>query len=144
MLLDAATGKPVVPNGSMGFRYAESGTGRWNLDLEGVTPALSIRDVDDEVAEVLLPCFEAADAVVYLVRHSAKGSCSYLAVDAPFGTDQIVDALNAWQLVLSSLRAKSRQPHWAASERRMFEWHTRAQSSPQPVSSLLSCYARPT
>ena len=62
VLLDAATGKPVVPNGSMGFRYADSGVGRWNLDLEGIDPALSIRDVDDdEVVEVLLPCFEAAD-----------------------------------------------------------------------------------
>src|SRR6188472_4554531 len=48
VLLDAATGKPVVPNGSMGFRYADSGVGRWNLDLEGVKPALSIRDVDDD------------------------------------------------------------------------------------------------
>ena len=44
VLLDAATGSPVVPNGSMGFRYADSGEGRWNLDLEGVTPALSVRD----------------------------------------------------------------------------------------------------
>jgi nitrate reductase alpha subunit len=63
VLLDAASGKPVVPNGSMGFRYADSGVGRWNLDLEGVRPALSIRDVDAdaEVVEVLLPCFEAAD-----------------------------------------------------------------------------------
>ena len=32
------------PNGSMGFRYAESGVGRWNLDLEDVMPALSMRD----------------------------------------------------------------------------------------------------
>ena len=38
VLLDEATGEPVVPNGSMGFRYAESGEGRWNLDLEGVDP----------------------------------------------------------------------------------------------------------
>ncbi len=44
VLLDAATGEPVVPNGSMGFRYADSGVGRWNLDLEGSTPALSLRD----------------------------------------------------------------------------------------------------
>ena len=36
VLLDGATGQPVVPNGSMGFRYADSGKGRWNLDLEGV------------------------------------------------------------------------------------------------------------
>ncbi|MCE3275404.1 MAG: narG [Propionibacteriaceae bacterium] len=28
VLLDAASGKPVVPNGSMGFRYADSGAGR--------------------------------------------------------------------------------------------------------------------
>ena len=34
----------VVPNGSMGFRYAESGEGQWNLDLEGVEPALSLLD----------------------------------------------------------------------------------------------------
>ena len=42
VLLDESTGEPVVPNGSMGFRYAESGEGRWNLDLEGVTPALTL------------------------------------------------------------------------------------------------------
>ena len=70
VLLDAASGKPVVPNGSMGFRYADSGVGRWNLDLEGVTPALSIRDVDAdaEVVEVLLPCFEAADGSGSVLR----------------------------------------------------------------------------
>ena len=28
VLLDAASGKPVVPNGSMGFRYADSGVGQ--------------------------------------------------------------------------------------------------------------------
>jgi nitrate reductase / nitrite oxidoreductase, alpha subunit len=69
VLLDAASGKPVVPNGSMGFRYADSGVGRWNLDLEGIAPALSIRDVDDEeVREVLLPCFEAADGSGSVLR----------------------------------------------------------------------------
>ena len=59
MLIDAATGEPWVPNGSMGFRYAESGEGKWNLDLDGVTPALSLRDakVAAESAEVLLPHF---------------------------------------------------------------------------------------
>ena len=30
----------------MDFRYADSPVSRWNLDLAGVTPALSIRDVD--------------------------------------------------------------------------------------------------
>jgi nitrate reductase / nitrite oxidoreductase, alpha subunit len=69
VLLDAGSGKPVIPNGSMGLRYANSGAGRWNLDLEGITPALSIRDVDDdEVVEVLLPCFQAADGSGSVLR----------------------------------------------------------------------------
>jgi nitrate reductase / nitrite oxidoreductase, alpha subunit len=59
--LDSGSGDPVVPNGSMGFRYAESGQGRWNLDLEGMTPALSCSDAagaaSPETAEVMLPCF---------------------------------------------------------------------------------------
>jgi nitrate reductase alpha subunit len=59
VLMDAATGEPRVPNGSLGFRYAESGEGKWNLDLDGVVPALSLRDakVAPETAEVLLPHF---------------------------------------------------------------------------------------
>jgi nitrate reductase / nitrite oxidoreductase, alpha subunit len=77
VLLDAASGKPVVPNGSMGFRYAESGVGRWNLDLQGITPALSIREVDDdEVVEVLLPCFEAADGSGSVLRPVHAGLAS--------------------------------------------------------------------
>ena len=35
--VDGRTGEPVVPNGSLGFRYAEAGDGRWNLDLGDVT-----------------------------------------------------------------------------------------------------------
>ncbi len=31
VLLDAVTGAPAVPNGSVGFRYGEQGKGRWNL-----------------------------------------------------------------------------------------------------------------
>ena len=37
MLVDGRTGEPVVPNGSLGFRYTETGVGRWNLDLDGVS-----------------------------------------------------------------------------------------------------------
>ncbi|MDN5701057.1 MAG: molybdopterin-dependent oxidoreductase, partial [Kocuria sp.] len=44
VLLDRDTNQPVVPNGSMGFRYNEHDEGKWNLDLEGVTPSLSIAD----------------------------------------------------------------------------------------------------
>ncbi|MGC8472314.1 MAG: molybdopterin-dependent oxidoreductase, partial [Acidimicrobiales bacterium] len=41
VVLDEASGEPVVPNGSIGFRWGESGKGRWNLDLGEVRPALS-------------------------------------------------------------------------------------------------------
>jgi nitrate reductase alpha subunit len=57
VLLDESTGQPVVPNGSMGFRYAESGEGRWNLDLEGVRPALSLVGDGSQSVELLLPAF---------------------------------------------------------------------------------------
>jgi nitrate reductase / nitrite oxidoreductase, alpha subunit len=72
VLLDATTGDPVVPNGSMGFRYTDSGVGRWNLDLGAVTPALSCADVAEsesaESVEVLLPCFEAPDGSGTVLR----------------------------------------------------------------------------
>src|SRR5690625_4621391 len=42
VLLDERTGEPVVPNGSLGFRYGEQGTGSWNLDLGGTEPLLSL------------------------------------------------------------------------------------------------------
>ena len=58
VLLDESTGQPVVPNGSMGFRYAESGEGRWNLDLEGVRPALSLVGDGSQNVELLLPARE--------------------------------------------------------------------------------------
>ncbi len=70
VLLEAATGEPVVPNGTMGHRYAESGEGQWNLDLEGVTPALSVRDakVAPETVEVLMPSFGAPDGSGEVLR----------------------------------------------------------------------------
>jgi nitrate reductase / nitrite oxidoreductase, alpha subunit len=69
VLFNAATGATVVPNGSMGFRYTESGAGRWNLDLEGVTPALSCADLAEaESVEVLLPRFDAPDGSGSVLR----------------------------------------------------------------------------
>ncbi len=56
VLLDAATGEPVVPGGSLGFRYGEQGAGRWNLDLGTVDPMLSV--YGGEVANVDLPRFD--------------------------------------------------------------------------------------
>ncbi len=56
----------------MGFRYTDSGVGKWNLDLEGITPALSCAELSEpgagESVEVLLPCFEAPDGSGTVLR----------------------------------------------------------------------------
>jgi nitrate reductase alpha subunit len=58
VVLDEQTGQPAVPNGSIGDRWGEEGAGRWNLQLEGLEPALSLLGRHDELAEVLLPRFD--------------------------------------------------------------------------------------
>ncbi len=68
VLFDKKSGRPAVPNGSMGFRYSGSGEGKWNLDLEGIDPALSLREVSGQSAEILLPCFEQADGTGSVLR----------------------------------------------------------------------------
>src|SRR5690606_21588242 len=56
---DSATGRPAIPNGSLGFRWGEEGEGKWNLDLEGLDPALSLHGASGVgKAEVLLPRFD--------------------------------------------------------------------------------------
>ncbi|MEV6325276.1 nitrate reductase subunit alpha [Nocardia sp. NPDC051787] len=59
ILLDAATGEPVVPSGSLGFRYGEQGAGHWNLDLGAVEPVLSV--YGGEVASIDLPRFDLTE-----------------------------------------------------------------------------------
>ena len=44
VVLDARTGEPAVPNGSVGHRYAASDEGRWNLHLDGIAPVLTLLD----------------------------------------------------------------------------------------------------
>lgn len=61
VLLDAATDQPVVPGGSLGHRFGESGAGHWNLDLGDVDPRLSVLSEDAEVVDVELPRFDDAD-----------------------------------------------------------------------------------
>ncbi|WP_104192552.1 nitrate reductase subunit alpha [Cryobacterium sp. Y82] len=39
--------EPFVPNGSIGHRFSEADKGKWNLDLEGRDPLLSIADAPD-------------------------------------------------------------------------------------------------
>ncbi len=46
VVLDEGTGAPTVPNGSIGFRWADDGVGRWNLRLDDVTPALTVHGRD--------------------------------------------------------------------------------------------------
>jgi nitrate reductase / nitrite oxidoreductase, alpha subunit len=59
VLLDSARGEPVVPHGSLGFRYGDAGAGKWNLDLGQVTPRLTLYGDDRaEAVEVLLPRFD--------------------------------------------------------------------------------------
>lgn len=60
VILDDANGQAVVPNGSLGFRYADSGVGKWNLDLEGIKPRLSLYGHGEPVA-VKLPAFVNPD-----------------------------------------------------------------------------------
>ncbi|MEV1076662.1 nitrate reductase subunit alpha [Streptomyces sp. NPDC050211] len=42
VVLDAVSGRAVVPNGSLGFRWTDSGKGRWNLELGPIEPQLSL------------------------------------------------------------------------------------------------------
>ncbi len=58
VVLDAATRRPRIPNGSLGFRYTEAGKGRWNLDLGDIDPCLTLYDTHGESVPILLPRFD--------------------------------------------------------------------------------------
>ena len=58
VFVDGRSGEPVVPGGSLGFRYTEQGMGRWNLDLEGAVPALTLLGDAAQPVEVALPGFD--------------------------------------------------------------------------------------
>ncbi|WP_084965988.1 nitrate reductase subunit alpha [Thermoactinospora rubra] len=58
VLVDARTGEPAIPNGSLGFRYSEQGAGRWNLDLGEIDPALTMDG--GRAVTVALPRFDRA------------------------------------------------------------------------------------
>ena len=61
VLLDATTGQPAIPNGSVGFRHGEEGKGRWNLRLDGIDPVLTLFGRSERHVEVALPRFDAGD-----------------------------------------------------------------------------------
>ncbi|SNX65052.1 respiratory nitrate reductase alpha subunit apoprotein [Streptomyces sp. TLI_55] len=59
VVLDAASGRAGVPNGSLGFRWTESGKGRWNLELGAIEPTLTLHGQNiASGVEVLLPRFD--------------------------------------------------------------------------------------
>jgi nitrate reductase alpha subunit len=60
VVLDARTGRGAVPNGSVGHRY-QSEEGKWNLNLDGIEPVLSLHDRGGvEHVAVELPRFDAS------------------------------------------------------------------------------------
>jgi nitrate reductase / nitrite oxidoreductase, alpha subunit len=66
VLIDGRTDVAVVPDGSLGHRYGETGAGHWNLDLKGVEPRLSLDGA--ETVEVTLPLFGDLDGTPGEVR----------------------------------------------------------------------------
>ncbi|HEY6747811.1 MAG TPA: nitrate reductase subunit alpha [Mycobacteriales bacterium] len=67
VLIDGRTGRPTVPNGTLGDRFSDAGKGRWNLDLGDVDPQLSLYG-DGDVAEVDLPRFDSAAGEARVLR----------------------------------------------------------------------------
>src|SRR6476469_9332309 len=61
VLLDAATGQPVYPNGTLASRFSGSGMGHWNLDLAGVDPLLTLFGRHSQAVPVDLPRFDVGE-----------------------------------------------------------------------------------
>jgi nitrate reductase alpha subunit len=60
VVLDEATGRPAVPNGSIGHRH-QGEPGRWNLELGDIAPALSLLGRNGEAVPVDLPRFDVGE-----------------------------------------------------------------------------------
>jgi nitrate reductase alpha subunit len=58
VVLDERTDEPAIPNGSLGFRYGEQGMGKWNLELDGIEPALTLYGRHGPMVTVDLPRFD--------------------------------------------------------------------------------------
>ncbi len=58
VLVDAATGEAVVPNGAIGHRWGDADEGKWNLALGDLDPALTLLGRHEELVEVDLPRFD--------------------------------------------------------------------------------------
>ncbi|HZM66905.1 MAG TPA: nitrate reductase subunit alpha [Nakamurella sp.] len=60
-LVDGRTGEVTIPNGSLGFRYTESGVGKWNLDLGEIVPQLTVLGDPAGAVRVKLTRFDTPD-----------------------------------------------------------------------------------
>ncbi len=69
LMWDETSDAPRMPNGTIGYRWADQEKGHWNLELEDkvlgtkITPRLSFIDAHDDVVEVAFDDFEGGAAV---------------------------------------------------------------------------------
>ena len=61
VVMDGLSDEPVIPNGSLGHRFGDAGLGRWNLDLKGVDPKLTLGDTSGDSVLLQLPRFDTPD-----------------------------------------------------------------------------------
>ncbi|QGU01361.1 Nitrate reductase alpha subunit [Corynebacterium kalinowskii] len=57
-LVMEADGSIKDPGGTLADRYGEQGVGKWNLNLDGVDPVMSVYGMQDENVEIALPRFD--------------------------------------------------------------------------------------
>jgi nitrate reductase / nitrite oxidoreductase, alpha subunit len=57
VFIDERTGEALAPHGTLGHRWDEEHPGRWNLDLQGVVPRLSVYEAGGSAA-IVLPRFD--------------------------------------------------------------------------------------
>jgi nitrate reductase alpha subunit len=67
-VFDSAAARAVAPKGTIGDRWGEQGEGRWNLQLDGIDPALTLLGDHEELVEVRLPRFDGEEASEPLCR----------------------------------------------------------------------------
>ncbi len=61
VVMDGRSDEPVIPNGALGHRFGDAGLGRWNLDLDGIDPKLTLGDTSGDAVLLRLPRFDTAD-----------------------------------------------------------------------------------
>ena len=58
VLLDSATREPFLPGGTLASRFSKAGQGKWNLDLGGRDPMLTVYGMHEDAVAVDLPRFD--------------------------------------------------------------------------------------